>query len=194
MLLWVGIVLFLNISFIGVIFFRVIALRRHRKFFKIFLPTNLVLMVTSAKVRHSAAGRTGAIWFHEICFIKMAVFSLPFIWEFESLQFDLSRKQEGPKIKIVVVMWWYYADAVMVNYCLVGRCRSRADKVTGISVHRFPKNSIIRKQLLKFVQKTRSKFDEPKEASSAGICSQHFTYADFIVPPTIGKSTTFHAR
>ena len=58
----------------------------------------------------------------------------------------------------------------MVNRCVAGDCSNTARP--GVSLYKFPKDSALRRQWKKQVQRTRSKW---KATESSFLCSEHFT-------------------
>ncbi len=60
----------------------------------------------------------------------------------------------------------------MSKRCVVQFCGNSC--FTGHSTHRFPKDPVIRRQWVRFVQTKRADFQPPSEKSQAVICGAHF--------------------
>ena len=60
-----------------------------------------------------------------------------------------------------------------------------------ISLHHAPKYPEIRKKLYNFVAKTRQNISDLK---TFHICSEHFTNADYLIPPVVAASSESNSK
>jgi hypothetical protein len=73
----------------------------------------------------------------------------------------------------------------MPNSCVVYGCNSTANKELGISVFGFPDEKTIKRQWVRFVQRSRIGFKEPEPGNrSTVICSRYFSIDSLTRPLT----------